>query len=136
MANQDSKPKEEPGFIPRDQESDSSIGSGTSDQGIEPGMEPQEDEFRKEYTLANDPSMFNLGSGKRQPEIASGDEPVEKPFPEEEGQGALDKGFGFINQRPSHGLVEEGPYSLRGRAGAHQGSSGVARGPPTTMSKR
>jgi hypothetical protein len=106
-------PKEEPGFIHRDQESDSSIGSGTSDQGIEPGMESQEDEFRHEnYSLANDPSMFNIpreGEEEAAKKSSDADEIVPKDFPEEEGQGALDKGYGFINQRPAHGLVEEGP---------------------------
>ncbi len=106
------EPKEEPGFIPRDTESDASIGSGTSDQGLEPGTEEQEDEFRHEhYSVAADRSMFNLPADKEagNTDDKKADEPVPKYCPEEEGQGALDKGYGFINQRPAHGLVEEGP---------------------------
>ncbi|MEJ7738941.1 MAG: hypothetical protein WKF97_16065 [Chitinophagaceae bacterium] len=66
-----------------DQSSDSSIGSGTSDQGIEPGEEEEEDEFRKNI---------------------SGSSPV-AGFIDETNADGSQRG----NDRPSKGLVEEGP---------------------------
>ena len=91
----------------------SSIGTGSSDQGIEPGEEEQEDEFRHstpQAPLAND--------DKIEEEYAEQDPPgthQEHGLNEEDdsanptGAGTMDKGFGGINTQPSHGLVEEGP---------------------------
>jgi hypothetical protein len=93
----------------------SSIGTGSSDQGIEPGEEEQEDEFRhstpkaplvhddeiaEEYADKDTPGT----RGEAGPGQGEGDESANPT-----GAGSLDKGFGGINTQPSHGLVEEGP---------------------------
>jgi hypothetical protein len=56
--------------------SGTSIGPGTSDQGFEPGEEDRDDEFRNDVSY---------------------------------GEVILDKENVHHNQRPTHGLVEEGP---------------------------
>lgn len=73
-------------FINNDQAADSSIGSGTSDQGIEPGAEG-DDEFNHDITgLPDGAGVQGTGS----------DGPL----------GEMNKEDG---KKPTHGLVEEGP---------------------------
>jgi hypothetical protein len=87
----------------------SSVGTGSSDQGIEPGEENQEDEFRHgtpSAPLANDDDIaeeYAEGGPRKQ------DEQEDAESSESHGAGSLDKGFGGINTKPAHGLVEEGP---------------------------
>ena len=80
---EDQDPK---GFINNDQAADSSIGSGSSDQGIEPGYE-DDDEFNHDITGLPD-----------KPRVQDGD--LNGPL------GELNKEPG---KTPTHGLVEEGP---------------------------
>lgn len=75
------------GFVNDDQAADSSIGSGTSDQGIEPGEEG-DDAFNHDITgLPDGPAV-------------QGDD-TDNPL------GKLNEKS--ISKTPTHGLVEEGP---------------------------
>ncbi|MEJ7768803.1 MAG: hypothetical protein WKF89_13380 [Chitinophagaceae bacterium] len=74
-------------FINDDQAADSSIGSGTSDQGIEPGDE-DDDEFSHDITGL--------------PEGASKSAQTDNPL------GKMNES-GVPSKRPTHGLSEEGP---------------------------
>lgn len=74
------------GFINDDQAADSSIGSGSSDQGIEPGHE-DDDEYTHDITgLPDGPGVQGNG----------GNNPL----------GELNK---EPRKGPTHGLVQEGP---------------------------
>lgn len=72
-------------FINNDQALDSSIGSGTDDEGINADDQPREDEFGEENAVAG----FNNHTS------AAGAE--------------TDKGASGKSKQPDHGLVEEGP---------------------------
>lgn len=84
-SNNSEQPQEPVGYdfgslANKEQESNTSIGSGTSDQGIEPGEEGEEDEFQK-------------GVLKGMPGADFTDEMNETSE----------------SEQPAHGLVEEGP---------------------------
>lgn len=75
-------------FDKEDQSSDSSIGTGSSDQGIEPGDEEEEDAFRKALSGSSPGAGFTDGINV---------------------DGETPRNGGGLNEWPSKGLVEEGP---------------------------
>ena len=93
----------------------SSIGTGSSDQGIEPGNEEQEDEYRhstpkapllRDDEIAEEYADQDTTGNSNKSEILQEDKD-DSSTPT--GAGDMDKGFGGINTQPAHGLVEEGP---------------------------
>lgn len=102
-------------FTDESQGSGMSIGSGTSDQGIEPGEEAEEDEFRKGISGDSPGAGFNDATTEAGGQSGNSGGPVGNLSGEYDtnsssagGSGTMDKGMGGDNQ-PVHGLVEEGP---------------------------
>lgn len=103
-------------FADESQGTGMSIGTGTSDQGIEPGEEGEEDEFRKGISGDSPGAGFNDATtteagglrGNSGGPVGNLSGEYDTNSSSAGGSGTMDKGMGGNNQ-PPHGLVEEGP---------------------------
>ncbi len=103
------------GSFLNEQGSGSSIGTGSSDQGIEPGEEGEEDEFLKDLPDDLPGDEFRDATNDAGGQSGNSGEPVgnlagkyDTNSSSAGGSGTMDKGMGGKNN-PKQGLVEEGP---------------------------
>ena len=102
-------------FTNEDQESDSSIGSGTDDDGMNAEDQPREDEFG-DVNTASPGAGFNDQTNDDGSQRGNSGGPIgnlagkyDTNSSSAGGSGTMRKGKGGKSKKPDHGLVEEGP---------------------------
>jgi hypothetical protein len=97
-------------FINDDQASDSSIGPGSSDEGIEPGEEDEEDEFRKDVTGSSPGAGFNNGTNEAGGLRGTSGGPIGNLAGKYDTNSSSAGDSGTMKKnKENKGLVEEGP---------------------------